>query len=598
MRRTVWGLSIVLFALLESGDAAAADAEVAVALRAIPSEVQVGDTFSLEVRADVKGGSLESLTLADLKRYPELEIISHQTSRPMQVSFGFGRGMEVSSSLSHMYTMRALAPGKYEFSPAVAVVDGERYESDGLRIVVLGDGASDATSSLSPPEDEGDSLSGARYDSRAFLRTVVEPQTAFLGQQIDVAIYLYTSIGIANRSVTPTKPRMDGFWVYDEPIRNLDSDLVTVNGRRFRRYLVNQAAIFPQRTGSLTIDAPKITFETGGLSLFDSGERKKLTGVAVPVEVKPLPPPGAADTFVGNIVVQASLDRTDVQTGNAVTLEIRAAGRGNLQDLRIALPPIDGVRTLQPTIKDERLVNDGDLGGIRTWEWLLIPETPGVHVIPSITVPFFDARTERYGSTSTKELRFTAEGNRVSVPAGPTVEPVDVTPRPDFAFGPIRVYSALSRESTPVRKRAWFPWLLAFPPTLFVLLTVGIVLARRREQGHMSADSVQRRLLHRAKRALQDQDPRGFYDGIVAALSHAISTHTGQAVRGLPNAELRSTLADAGFDDDLVERVINELEGADFARFAASGTNTEEMERCLERSSTIIERIRRLEATS
>ena len=49
-----------------------------------------------------------------------------------------------------------------------------------------------------------------------------------------------------------------------------------------------------------------------------------------------------------------------------------------------------------------------------------------------------------------------------------------------------------------------------------------------------------------------------------------------------------------GFDDDLVQRVINELEGADFARFAASGVDTEEMERCLQRTETIVERIHRV----
>jgi uncharacterized protein YggL (DUF469 family) len=52
-------------------------------------------------------------------------------------------------------------------------------------------------------------------------------------------------------------------------------------------------------------------------------------------------------------------------------------------------------------------------------------------------------------------------------------------------------------------------------------------------------------------------------------------------------------LGRAGFDDDLVDRVINELEGADFARFAASGVNQDEMQRCLQRTAAIIERVQR-----
>ena len=60
---------------------------------------------------------------------------------------------------------------------------------------------------------------------------------------------------------------------------------------------------------------------------------------------------------------------------------------------------------------------------------------------------------------------------------------------------------------------------------------------------------------------------------------------------GLPHAALRTRLVAEGFDDDLVQRVINELEGADFARFAASGVSKDEMERCRQRTAAIIERI-------
>jgi len=39
--------------------------------------------------------------------------------------------------------------------------------------------------------------------------------------------------------------------------------------------------------------------------------------------------------------------------------------------------------------------------------------------------------------------------------------------------------------------------------------------------------------------------------------------------------------------------VINELEGADFARFAASGVSQDEMERCRQRTAAVVERIQR-----
>ena len=135
--------------------------------------------------------------------------------------------------------------------------------------------------------------------------------------------------------------------------------------------------------------------------------------------------------------------------------------------------------------------------------------------------------------------------------------------------------------------------MLAFPPFLFALLVVTVGVARRRERRSTTAPAIQRKLFRSAESALQADEPRDFYDRIVASITHALDVRLGEPVGGLPHTELRGRLAAAGFDDDLVGRVINELEGADFARFAASGANRDEMERCLKRTAAIIERIER-----
>ncbi len=574
---------------------AKAEADAKILLSATPRELRVGETFALEVRADVKEGSLEDLTFADLKKYPELEIISHQTSRPMQVSFGFGSGMKVQSSLSHRYTIRALAAGTFEFSPAVAEVDGKTYRSNPLTIVVLpsGQAATSGAAMPSTPPELGKELSGARYDPRAFLRTVVEQKEVYIGQQVNVAVYLYTNVGVAGRSVNPTKPAMDGFWVHEEQITSLEGPIVQVNGVRFRAYLLQKSIAFPQRTGELTIGAPKVTFDLGTASLFDAPQRVERVGVPVPIEVKPLPTPGPPDAFVGKYSVRARLDRSSVKTGNAVTLRVEATGVGNIQDLRIELPPIAGVRALQPVIRDEQRFHGKALGGTRSWEWILIPETPGRHTVPSIQLNYFDPESEQYGSASTEALTFSATG--VATPVKATLSPKEAPPKREIAvFGPIRMYSALTRGATPVRQRPWFAWLLALPPLFFILFTIGVGLRRRHRSQKIAAGAVQRALIGEARQALRKDDPRAFYDRIVASITHALVTRTGEPVRGLSNAELRPRLVAAGFDDDLVQRIINELEGADYARFAASGVDAKEMQRCLQRTKTIVERIQRV----
>ncbi len=291
--------------------------------------------------------------------------------------------------------------------------------------------------------------------------------------------------------------------------------------------------------------------------------------------------------------MQASLDRASVRTGDAVTLRIDASGVGNVQDLRIGLPPIVGVRALQPAIRDRQQLDGRALGGVRSWEWILIAESPGEHTIPPLRIDYFDPETKEYGVTTTPALTFTATGD--AKPSGPALRPGTPLPSPseEASFGPIRVYSALTRGTTPVRSTDWFAWLLAVPPLGFALVVFVVGIARRRERRSTTAGAIQRKLLQSARAALDEDDPRAFYDRIVAAITHALDTRLGEPVGGMSQSELRAALGRARFDDDLIKRVLNELEGADFARFAASGVDKTEMDHCLQRSIAIVERIER-----
>jgi hypothetical protein len=572
-----------------------AQPEVEVSLDAAPLEARVGEMIRLEVRARASGARIQDLELRDLRKHPELEIVSHQISRPMQFSFGFGSGVQVESSLADVYVLRATAPGTYEFAPAIAKVDGKLYRSQPLTLVVHpgGTDASGPVDSIDLPEPTGDSqLSGARYDPHAFLRTIVEPDELYIGQQLNVTVYLYTRLRLSPQSVIPSKPSMDGFWVHDDPITTLQPQSVAVKGERYQAYALQRSAAFPQRSGELTIGPPKVTFDVGGASLFDPPERIQREGVPVTVKVKPLPQPGPASAVVGRYEVRAWLDRTTANTGDAVTLRVDASGIGNVQDLRFDLPPITGVRALQPAVQDQQQFQSGKLFGTRSWEWILIAEAPGEHTIPPIELHYFDPDAGRYGSASTPILTFTSTGAAKASP--PALEPADAGPKPTVeTFGPISMYSALSRDGIPVRERGWFAWLLALPPLVFILVVLGGSISRRREQRSTASGAVQRKLLRNARNALESDDPREFYDRVVASINHALDSRLGEAVGGLPHTQLRARLIAEGLDDDLIQRVINELEGADFARFAASGVNKEEMERCLERSAAIIERMQR-----
>jgi hypothetical protein len=295
-------LAFLTMATLPWAATAAAEPVVTVTLGATPAEVRVGEATRLEFRVHARGGSIQNLDLGDLKKYPELEIVSHQTIRPMQFSFGFGSGVQKESSLANVYILHPMVAGTYEFAPAVAKVDGKTYRSASLTLVVhpISGGAtgSSGPAAASDATIESD-LSGARYDEHAFLRTVVEPQEVYIGQQVNVTVYLYMRLRLSPQSVVPSKPSMDGFWVHDDPVTSLQSQTVSVKGTHYRAFVLQRSAAFPQRAGELTIGPPKVTFDAGGGSLFDARRRLERVGVPITVTVKPLPQPGPANAVLG-----------------------------------------------------------------------------------------------------------------------------------------------------------------------------------------------------------------------------------------------------------------------------------------------------------
>jgi hypothetical protein len=390
---------------------------------------------------------------------------------------------------------------------------------------------------------------------------------------------------------------MDGFWVYDEPITNLQAQSAEVRGLNYQVYPLIRSTAFPQRSGELTLGSPRVSFDAVRMSFFDAPERIQREGVPVTVNVKPLPEPVPSNAAVGSYGIDARLDRLSVKTGDAVTMTIDAGGIGNVQALRIDLPPIPGVRALQPAIRDQQSLDAGRLSGTRTWEWILIAEAPGEHTVPALEIRYFDPETETYGTARTEPMTFTAVGE--ARPTPPTLEPVELgAPAEEAEFGPIRMYSALARTVVPVRDRAWFGWSLAIPPLAFLGLILGVGVSRRREERATTSGAIQKRLLRGAREALDSNDPRNFYDRIVASITHALDTRLGEPIGGLPHSELRSRLDEDGLDADLIDRIVNELEGADFARFAASGANPREMERCLQRTAAIVDRVQRQRGAS
>jgi hypothetical protein len=595
MRRIA--LLLLPFAALTASPAWAQSADVT--MQASQTRVAVGQVFVLDVRADVQGDTLDDVELPDLRGF---EVVSRQVSRPFSFSFGFGRGRVVQSSTRHTLKLRALEPGTFRLEPARAVVGGRSFESDALTIEVRGGPGSAPGAGTSPgPQDDEAEVEGARFDSQAFIRTVVDRAEPRVGEQITVSISLYVRGGLSSAPAITQEPQTDGLWVHDllPAARTLEATRETVRGVPFRAYELRRFAAFPLRPGELTIGPMEVRLETGSLLGLLQGSRAAVRkGVPVTIQVRPLPDPARQDVVVGRYRMEVDLDRQAVTAGDAVTLRAQLEGTGNVRDVQLELPEIPGLRSLAPRIDDDIQVSGNTVGGSRTFEWLLVAERPGTYRIAVPPLDVFEPDTERYRRLRTEPLELEVVGSPIAAQdeGEPTAGADDQNDTgAEARFGPIRPRSELRRAQAPAWTRPWYGMALALPPLAWLgLLAAGRIRDRADAHGRRQAPrrSVRRRLRHARNHAAAN-DPRGFYGEVAQALTEALGARLGEPVAGMTHAELHGHLVHRGMDSDLANRVVEELDGCDYARFSASGVTRDEMDRCLGRVDAMLDRIQR-----
>lgn len=572
-------------------------------------QVAAGTDFSMQVRADCDGCQIQNLELPAL---PEFELVNRTVMRPTQVQMG-PNGTQIQESVIHNLRLRARQPGRVRIEAAVATVDGRRFAGNVVDLQVLPSQAGTQMSQApgappmpvpgQPPPANG-TLDGANVDSVAFLRTVAEPTDPVVGQQVTVTLLFYTRVSA--RNLQPEREvSTDGFWVQDLIGPNSpppQSRREVVQGVPYDVHVIRHFAAFPLDAGELVLGAPRMSIQTGGGFMFGPRpEQLVREGVAVPIHVRPLPTPVPRGAVVGRYNLRTQLDRATIRTGDAVTLTAVLEGEGNLRDVTLTLPDIPGLRAHPPRREDDIRSLGVRVGGTTRVEWLLVAEQPGTYTIPPLSIPVFDPYAERYETLRSSPLTLTVAGQAIAptvADAGPPVAPAGDAPVATPAdIGEIRARSELLRARPPLSSQ-WSYWaaLLAMPSLL--LLAWGVVRqraqrrARDQRSDRLAAGQVRERL-ETAKRALKTSDVGAFYPSVAAALRSAIEGRLGFSVGSLTHAQLGERLNEAGMSADLRQRIVEELEGCDFARFSAEAGSEDELERCLQRVRAMVQRIDR-----
>jgi len=334
-----------------------------------------------------------------------------------------------STSRTLIYTLVPLRPGQHTIGPLVMQYNGEQYTSNSVTITVTNSqsgSSSPGTALQSPGSEDG-------QDSEVvFIRAIPSKTDVFVGEQINVSYKIYTRVSLRNYSIDK-QPDAIGFWkeVVDTP-QNPRLSQEIVNGIRYNTAVIQDMAYFPTKSGELSIEALPVTVEVqadrdGGSMFNDFFSRsfgrvstRRLVGDPITIESRPVPSANRPESYngaVGDFTMTSSLDATNVQVDEAVSLTITIRGTGNIP--MVTIPQVtspDGADLFEPEIETDYRFRNAALQGNITYQYIIIPREAGTLQLPAIRFSYFDPGTETFHELSTDQQSITV--NPVAQPDG------------------------------------------------------------------------------------------------------------------------------------------------------------------------------------
>jgi hypothetical protein len=233
-----------------------------------------------------------------------------------------------------------------------------------------------------------------------FLIAEADRDGVFAGEEVVVTWTLYSGIQVQQWGIGDL-PALADFWTEELDVRAEQSRQVIIGGQFAQKLVVRRAALFPLRSGTLTVESMVINtailkrvLTRNPFGIFD-GAMAEVRARAAPlrIDVKAIPA-GAPVDVVGDVDIQCF---APVQAnGGPISLDVVLSGRANL---RAAKPPhfaqpLEGsVQIAERPLNVTRTREEARMS--RRWRYLIFPETAGAMVIPPLVAVAIDSSGAR-----------------------------------------------------------------------------------------------------------------------------------------------------------------------------------------------------------
>ena len=380
--------------------------------------VALGQTVNLEIRVTGQQTGVQP-DLTPLRSAFEI------VGRPrIQTSVSIING-EAESSALFVVTLAPLETGNFRI-PSLSVGP---FHTKSLELKVLPSGT----------ETDGSSAPAV------FVEVYAEPSSPYVQSQVTYRLKLFHLERLLGGNIAePTSA--------DALLLRLGDDVVGTETRHGRRYgtIERHYAVFPQSSGRLLLPAPSFTGDitytpdpgatgnnSAGVGAFDRfherTSRVYARGEAIALEVKPVPPDFAGDTWLPAQAVKL----TETWSGKPLqfragepatrTLTLTVAGLTGSQLPTLQSAEVDGVKMYADQPVRETTTDGNNVIATQQMKFAVVPSREGSFTLPAVEVHWWDTQADvaRVARLAARDITVLPAATTLPATSLPSVVPTD-----------------------------------------------------------------------------------------------------------------------------------------------------------------------------
>lgn len=545
-----------------------------------PAKVGINESIQYTVKLDQKASKVVAQDFGTFTVQS-----GPSTSYSSSTSWVNGQ-MSSSTEYSYTYVLRPTKLGEQNIPGVTFLVDGKQIKSNAVKVTVTQENQraqQQQTQRRSSFWDFPEMSAPPREVSKddIMLKAFASKNSPYQGEEVIVTHKLYLSSNIHNFQPTSNElPSQPDLWTYTlgNPDAEVKHTSENINGKRYEVYELRKTAVYPQKTGTITITPLElegvVTIPSG---FFGRQEKMTLKSNSITLNVKALPTAGKPANFsglVGTFTMKSSLTKNELPSNDATNLLITISGKGNLQLIEnpnITFP--NDFDVTEPTINDKIQTGGSSVSGSRTFEYVIIPRVAGKFTIPAYEFTYFDLATHTYKTLTTEsyDLTISKGDNEESVSNSSYQKDIQILDK-DIHF--IKTKNATCQlKRAPFFGTPLYFFFLFLPLLLFV---IALIVWRKHIQSRENvaqlrnkrANKVALKRLKKAKQLLSTNSEEEFYIEISRALWGYMSDKFHIPMADLSMDTVRNRLSEKGVSETDIEQFISTLDECEFARFA------------------------------